>query len=162
MNQGFNQMGAAIQQGFQGGMTNAMQGAMGTPGAGGVTKRNPLMTMLLPFGIIFGSVMIGSILAAAIDPSLALIAVVGELAGLAFAFMTFAKMIGELRTVSGEPIQWWPILIPIYNIIFIVSILPQTVARAKQARGIQTPARSVVVYFFFYLYALAADLNDFA
>ncbi len=158
MNQGFNQAGAALAQGF-GGM---QQGMMGAPGAGGVTKRNPVMTMVIPFGIIFGSVILGSILAAVIDPSLALIALLGELGGLAFALVTFAKMIGELRTVSGEPIQWWPILVPVYNIIFIVSILPQTVARAKQARGIQTPTRSVVLYFFLYLYALAADLNDFA
>jgi hypothetical protein len=35
-------------------------------------------------------------------------------------------------------------------------------AKAKQMAGVQTPPRGIVVYIFFFLYALAADLNDIA
>jgi hypothetical protein len=34
--------------------------------------------------------------------------------------------------------------------------------KAKQMRGVQQPARGFIVYFFLFLYAFAADLNDIA
>jgi hypothetical protein len=72
-------------------------------------------------------------------------------------------MTNELQAITQNPnIAWWKYLIPIMNIIFQWSEVPQEMQRAKQMMGCQIPARSTVVYVFFYVYALAADLNDMA
>jgi hypothetical protein len=41
-------------------------------------------------------------------------------------------------------------------------LVPNEVAKAKQMVGAQAPTRNIVLYIFFWLYALAADLNDIA
>ena len=72
-------------------------------------------------------------------------------------------MVGEVKSVTGnQGFAWWFCLIPIYNIYWMVLLVPQEVANAKRAMSVQEPVRSPVIYFFFFLYALAADINDLA
>ena len=65
------------------------------------------------------------------------------------------KMGKELREVNGTFEIWKAIILPF---IFV----PDEMTKAKQMRGVQAPARSLVVYLFLPTYAFAADLNDIA
>ena len=49
-----------------------------------------------------------------------------------------------------------------YNYYVMWILVPGEMAKAKQMAGVQQPARGIVVYLFFWLYAFAADLNDIA
>jgi hypothetical protein len=72
-------------------------------------------------------------------------------------------MAGELKAVTGNAsFAWWPILVPFYGLYWLLVLLPQEVARAKQMRGVQLPPRNVVLYLFLANFALASDLNDLA
>jgi hypothetical protein len=52
--------------------------------------------------------------------------------------------------------------LPFYNLYWMLILVPQEVARAKQMRGVQAPVRSIVIYLFLWSFALASDLNDLA
>jgi hypothetical protein len=39
-------------------------------------------------------------------------------------------------------------------------LVPREVAKAKQILGVQQPPRSIVLYIFLWLFALASDIND--
>ncbi len=139
-----------------------MGGPMGPVGAR-PQRRNPIMTLLLPVGLNIGGNIIGAILASAIDPSMvfvgSLISLVGSVLGLVFMI----KMLLELKNFTGDPdFNWWFIFIPCLNIYFMWVKVPEQVTKAKQMAGVQAPTRSIVAYIFFFLYALAADLNDIA
>ena len=160
-----------------GGFGGAMQGAFGqmqqgmpgmgfggAPGGAKPTVRNAVMTMLLPFGIIVVGNIIATILVMATD--VAALGLIGNLFGLAGAviyLMSLIKMTNELKTVTGNAsFAWWPAIIPFYQYYWMWVMVPGEMAKAKQMRGIQKPARGFIVYFFFFLYAYAADLNDLA
>jgi hypothetical protein len=145
----------------------AQPGVMGTLPSAGVggsspTRRNALMTFLLPFGIIFGSVIVGNIIAFAVSIAVGmLLMLVGLIAGSVIGLLNTIKMINELKSVTrNAALAWWPILIPIYNIIFMWFTVPAEVTKAKQMMGTQAPPRSLVVYIFLWPFALASDLND--
>jgi hypothetical protein len=140
--------------------------------AGRPTIRNALMTFLVPIlmmvvaPMVFG--IIGSILGTALESGAIAAAMSGigslvYLAGLVIYLISGIKMIGELRSASGnESIVWWPLIIPLYNIYFMWFMVPGAVAQAKQRFGVQQPARNIVLYIFVWLFALASDLNDVA
>jgi hypothetical protein len=134
---------------------------LGLATGGGPMRRNAVMTMLLPIGVMFGSILVFGILAAVVWAPLMLLGVLGYFAGLVLILLSFIKMANEVKSVTRNPaFAWWPIFVPVYSIYYILVLVPQEVTRAKQMLGVQQPARSIVVYFFFPMYALAADLND--
>ena len=72
-------------------------------------------------------------------------------------------MLKELKNATNDStFQPWFILIPCLNYYFMWIKVPQQVTKAKQMARSQRPTRAFIVYFFFFLYALAADLNDLA
>jgi hypothetical protein len=153
----------------QGGMMAQVGQAMASGGQAGTrpTTRNPLITFLLPVGCIFGGAIIamifGIIAGIAGVGAIALIGtlfnLVALIAGAFFAITSIIKMVGEINSVTKNNFAWWMTLIPVYGIAIL---LPQEVAKAKQAAGVQEPTRSLVMYLFLGLYALAADVNDIA
>jgi hypothetical protein len=141
-------------------MLGTLQSAGNSPGP---TKRNALMTWLIPGLVIFGGSILSSILAAIISPSIGALSGLFFLAGAVMYLLSAIKMVGELKTVTrNEGFAWWPILVPIYNYYWLWIMVPAEVARAKQMLGLQAPARGIVVYVFLWHYALASDLNDMA
>jgi hypothetical protein len=157
MQQGFGQMGAAMQ---------------GMPGMGGQTampggrpmRRNAFMVGIAPeiaMGLIpsiFGG--IGSALESTI-PGL-----IGSLLALGAAIwwlLNLFRCVNEMRTLSRNPaFPKWPLFIPIYGLYYCLIMLPQEMTKAKQMNGAQTPARSMFLYFLFPVFALQSDLNDMA
>jgi hypothetical protein len=140
----------------------------GYPGQGGAFARpkvrNPIMTLLLPYGLmmivpgIFGAIASATEIAA-----IGLLGSVASLAGAIIYLVSVIKMTGELKAVTrNEGFAWWPIFIPIYSIYWMWILVPQEIAKAKQMAGVQNPPRGIVVYIFLFLYAFAADLNDLA
>jgi hypothetical protein len=157
----------AVQQGF------AQAGAaIGIPqGAVKPTRRNALMTLLMPMILFFGAAIVFvvlSVVAGAADtPILAVIggavAGLGYLAAAVIALISFFRMIGELNSVTrSNAVSWWMILIPIFQLYVILILLPNEVTKAKQMVGAREPTRNLLIYWFLSLYALAADLNDIA
>ncbi len=135
------------------------------PGAGvRPTVRNPIMTLLIPVGLAVIGNIVGSILVGVTE--MALFGIIGSLislVGAVLGLMAIIKMTNELKSVTGNTgFAWWPIFIPFYNYYWMWILVPAEMNKAKQMRGIQTPARGIVVYFFLFLYAFAADLNDIA
>ena len=150
-----------------------MQGAMGmSPGgyqqsAGGYPKpkvRNPVMTLVIPFAIMFVTPVIFGILASILEiGALALIGNIGLLAGWILWLMNVIKMTNEMKAVTrNDAFAWWPVLIPIYQLLWAFSMVPAEMAKAKQIAGVQTPPRGPILYLLFLPFALAADLNDIA
>jgi hypothetical protein len=129
----------------------------------GPTKRNALMTWLVPWGVMFGGSIVGSILASLITPILGLISTLALLAGAVMLLLSAIKMVNELKTVTrNTAFAWWPIIVPIYQYYWMWILVPAEVAKAKQMMGVQAPARSIVIYVFAWHLALASDLNDMA
>jgi hypothetical protein len=128
------------------------------------TLRNPLMTLLIPSGLALGGNVLGTILMSTTDMGwLRIAGTVAQIAGAVLTIVAIVRMTRELRAVTGDyGFAWWPTFVPIYNIFWAVSALPDEIRRAKKIAGVQAPTRSGVVYFFFLLYAFAADLNDIA
>ena len=174
--QQYGQQPAGMVGGDQGGImaqaNQAFAAAQGGAGAGTrPTTRNAMMTMAVPFGCVFGGIIIsivfgilGGILGSAIVGMLGgLISLAACLAGAFFAITSIMKMVGEITSITKNPnFAWWWILIPVYGIYWMVLLLPQEVANAKRAVGAPEPVRSPVLYFFVGLYALACDVNDIA
>ncbi|HLK40402.1 MAG TPA: zinc-ribbon domain-containing protein [Polyangiaceae bacterium] len=126
----------------------------------GPTRRNPVMTLLLPFAIIFGSILLGTILAIAISPIFALLDL-GALAGSVWFLLTAIRMANEVKFVTqNQAFAWWPIFVPFYNYFWLWILVPQEVAKAKQMLGVQQPPRSIVLYILLWPFALASDIND--
>lgn len=121
------------------------------------------MTQVIPLAIYMGGFIVASVLAAAITPELAMLSLLTSVAAAVMGILAFKNMTTELKSVTqNQAFAWWPIFIPFYNLYWILILLPQEITRAKQMMGIQQPTRGIVVYFFFSLYAFAADLNDMA
>jgi len=160
-----------------GGFGGAMQGAFGqmqqgmpgmgfgaAPGGAKPTVRNAVMTLLLPAVVAIGGNILATILVVATEiGALSFIGSLASLAGGILAVLSIIKMTNELKTVTGNAsFAWWPAIIPFYQYYWMWVMVPAEMAKAKQMRGIQKPARGFVVYFFLFLYAYAADLNDIA
>jgi hypothetical protein len=159
-------------QGAFGAMQGAMQGAMGQPGGypgqGGAFPRpkvrNPIVALLIPIVLCSIVPTIFGVIAGAVDvPLIGLLGSLSSLVGAVLALVMVIKMVNEMKAVTrNDGFAWWPIFIPIYSIYWAWIMVPQEMAKAKQMAGVQTPPRGIVVYIFFFLYALAADLNDIA
>ena len=144
-------------------------GAMQVPGIGtlqsaGVgtqpTRRNALMTFLVPALVMFGGIVLSVILAFIYAP-LGSLAGLFVLAGGVMYLLSAIKMINELKSVTkNAAFPWWPIFVPIYSIYWMWFMVPAEVAKAKQMVGVQTPPRSIVLYIFLWHFALASDIND--
>ena len=128
----------------------------------GPTKRNALMTWLLPGIVIFGGSILSTILGFIYGP-LASLSGLFFLAGMVMYLLSAIKMVGELNTVTrNTAFAWWPIIVPIYNYYWLWMLVPAEVKKAKQMMGVQAPTRSIVLYVFLWHFALASDLNDMA
>jgi hypothetical protein len=148
-----------------GAQPNALVGTLPSQGVAGAgpTRRNALMTFLLPIAVMFGGAIVGTILAIAVAPILSLVTTLAMLGGGVWYLLFTIQMVNELKTVTGNAgFAWWPILVPFYNYYWLLVLLPQEVTRAKQMRGVQTPTRNIILYFFLGNFALASDLNDLA
>jgi hypothetical protein len=154
---GYGQAPAAV-------MGPGMMGTLQSAGnATGPTKRNPLMTFLVPGLVIFGGIIISTILGIAVSGALSSLSVLFLLAGMVMYLLSAIKMVGELKTVTrNASFAWWPILVPFYNYYWLWILVPAEVAKAKQAMGVQAPTRSIVIYVFLWHFAFASDLNDMA
>ncbi len=143
-------------QGFQSGLQST-----GRP-----KVRNPIMTMAIPIGIAVLGNIVSVILAIILPNSLKAVSNVGSLISLVgsiVAILAWKAMADELKSVTkNAQFAWWPIIVPIYNLIYLLTIVPPEMQRAKQMVGAQQPARSNILYFLLPLYAMAADINDIA
>jgi hypothetical protein len=150
--------------GAVGGPQNAMVGTLPSSGvAAGPTRRNALMTLVLPMAVVFGGIVV-SVVGGIIGVSIVgLLGSLISLGGFVWYLLFLIQMAGELKAVTGNAsFAWWPILVPFYGLYWLLVLLPQEVARAKQMRGVQLPPRNVVLYLFLANFALASDLNDLA
>jgi hypothetical protein len=161
--QAFGQM----QQGFAG----AAAGMGLQAGSGKPRVRNAIMTLLMPFIIIFGGGVVGSILVSVgASADSAILAMLGSaisglssLVGGVIYLISAIRMLGEINGVTKSgALAWWQIFVPLYNYYVLWILVPGEVQKAKQMVGVQQPARGIVVYVFFWLYAAASDLNDIA
>ena len=140
-----------------------MASAMGGGGPG-PQKRNPIVTLLIPWGIMFISGFVFSLLAGLTGVvALAYLGNLGQLAGLVISGLFLNKMLGELKSVTGDteitPIMMW---IPgLNNIMAFLKVHP-LMERARQQRGLQTPAKPNWMYLILPLFAFSSDLNDLA
>ncbi len=149
---------------------NDIQNAFSNPGGvGRPTIRSALRTQILPYALMFGASILGTIVTvilAMIDPSLAMIGSLFNLlslAGMVLMYLYLVKMHGELRSVNPQiSFPWWWYLVPFLNIYALWILTPQEVQKAKQALGVREPPRNIVLYIFFPLFAFASDLNDIA
>jgi hypothetical protein len=126
-------------------------------------RRNPWLVFLTPILCVVVGQIIGAVLGALIDPMLAMVGSLIALVGSVLAAVWLIIMLLEVKKVSQDDgFMWWLLFIPCANYYLMWWLLPQQVAKAKQMAGLQTPARHIVLYIFFPLYALPADLNDLA
>lgn len=117
--------------------------------------------MLLPLGIVILGQVIGMVLAVAVSPFLAVIGSLIAMCGGLLAAIWLILMLLELkRFTQDEGFLWWLVFIPCVNYYLLWWLLPQQVAKAKQMAGLPNPPRHIVLYIFFALYALPADLNE--
>jgi hypothetical protein len=137
----------------------------------GPTKRNALMTWLMPGIVMFGGIILATILGVvggivgvgAISLIGSLFYLVGVFGGSIMYLLSLIKMSNELKAVTRNPsFAWWPVFIPGYNYYWLWLMVPAEVKKAKQMMGVQQPPRSIVLYIFLWHYALASDLNDMA
>jgi hypothetical protein len=123
----------------------------------GPRRRNALMTFLMPLVVIVAGIVASAVLATVLPP-LAPLGGVIELVGSVWSLVLAIAMANEIKSVTrNDAFAWWLVLIPIYGLWIRV---PQEVARAKQILGVQQPPRSIVLYIFLPLFALASDVND--
>jgi len=146
-------------------------GGLAPPGAmrslavasAGPQQRNALMTWLPPFAVIFGGILLSTLLSlvSMILGSLAYVLFV--LAGATWYLILAIQMANELKAVTHTPeFAWWPALVPFYNLYWAWMLVPQEVAKAKQMTGSRVPVRPIALYIFAWHFALASDLNDLA
>jgi len=154
-------------------LQSAAGAAIGGLLAGGTkpTVRNPIMTLLVPYGLIFGGVVVSiifGIIAAAAGSAIIgllgmLVSLVCYLGGAVLAIVSLVKMVNEVKSVTrNTAFAWWPIFVPVYSIYWIVLLLPQEVTNAKRTVGLQQPARGLIFYLFLAPWALASDINEIA
>jgi hypothetical protein len=143
--------------------SGAMVGTLKSLGGAplGPTRRNALLTLLLPFAVMFGGIVLSIVLALAISPALGSLASLFVLGGSVWYLLIAIQMVAELKSVTrSDELAWWPLFVPIYQLYFMWFVVPQEVAKAKQLLGARKPPQPVVLYIFLWHFALASDLND--
>ncbi len=139
----------------------ALLGTLSSSGSSGPTRRNALMTLLMPFAVIIGGSILCTVLSMLISPVFGIVNLLFTFGGLAWFILLTIPMVNELKSVTqNQNLAWWPILVPFYNYYWMWLVIPQEVAKAKQMLGVQQPARPIVLYIFLWPFALASDLND--
>lgn len=124
------------------------------------TRRNALMTFLVPALVMFGGVILGLILSFIYAP-LGVLAVLFVLGGSVMYLLSAIKMVNELKSVTkNAAFPWWPIFVPVYSIYWMWFMVPAEVSKAKQMAGAQAAPRGIVLYIFLWHFALASDIND--
>lgn len=161
---GWPQPGAPMMPYGQAPGGQMQQPGIGTLQSAGVgtqpTRRNALMTFLVPALVIFGGIVLSVILAFIYAP-LGTLAALFVLAGAVMYLLSAIRMVNEVKSVTkNAAFPWWPIFIPIYSIYWMWFMVPAEVAKAKQMAGAQAPPRSIVLYIFLWHFALASDIND--
>jgi hypothetical protein len=151
-------MNSPQPQGFGG----LMQAGMGGSGPG-VQKRNPVMTLLIPYGAYVVAMVLSTALAGVLGGLASLLNLVGFIAYVVLAGMSLNKMASELKGVTGDQeIAPWMMWVPgVNNIMCMIKVHP-LMERARQQRGIQSPAKPNWLYLLFPLFAFPSDLNDLA
>jgi len=155
-------MGAPMGAGPGGMMAGAM-GQMGMTGGPGPNKRNPIVTLAMPYA----AYVVGAILGSILGMILGILAMIMNLvAFVAFVYLfgaPMSKMLSELKVVTNDQeIAGWMMWVPgISNIMAFLKVQPLMV-RAKQMRGSQVPARPNWMYLIVPLFAFSSDLNDLA
>jgi hypothetical protein len=159
--------GGQMQAGF-GQMQGAMQGMPGM-GYGGAPGAKPTMRSAVMFGLvpelvyILVPTFIGIIAGIVGVAELSYLGSLVQLGALVWWIMNMLKALNEMRNAAGNPsFPRWPIIIPIYNLIYWLTMVPKEVQKAKQMKGLQPSNRSLALYFFFPVFALQSDLNDIA
>lgn len=130
------QLAPAGQFGMQG--APSPYAAMGQPGAGGMAQgnrgktRNPIMVLVL------ANVTCGI-----------------------YGIIAAWQMLSELKDYTkDESFKPFYLFIPVLGMYFALIKVPEQVGKAKQMAGCRTPQRGFFFYWFLWLYALAADLNE--
>ena len=143
---------------------NAMVGTLPSTGvSSGPTRRNALMTLVLPLAVMFGGIVVSTVGGIIGIAAVGLLGSLINLGGAVWYLLFLIQMCNELKAVTGnQSFAWWPIFIPFYGLFWAIILLPQEVTKAKQLRGVQAPTRNIVLYFFLLNFALASDLNDLA
>jgi hypothetical protein len=139
-------------------------GTLSSSGTKGPTRRNALMTLLLPFAVIVGGSVVCTVLSIAISSLATIFALLQLLFVLGgtgwFLFLTI-PMVNELKSVTqNASLAWWPLFVPVYSMYWAWFIIPAEVTKAKQLLGVQQPPRPIVLYIFLWPFALASDIND--
>ncbi|HXN32085.1 MAG TPA: zinc ribbon domain-containing protein, partial [Polyangiaceae bacterium] len=125
------------------------------------TRRNAWLTMLLPFAVMFGGVILSVVLAFVISPALGSLASLFVLGGAVWYLLLAIQMTSELKSVThSDELAWWPLIVPVYQLYFMWIVVPQEVAKAKQMLGARQLPQNIVLYIFLWHFALASDLND--
>jgi hypothetical protein len=146
-----------------GGQPGALVGTLPSTGASasGPSRRNALMTWLLPLAVMFGGVILCTILAMLISGIFGIFSMLFVLGGCGWYVVLAIQMVNELKTVTqNQGFAWWPMLVPFYNYYWLWILVPQEVKKAKQMLGVQQTPRPLVLYIFLWHYAFASDLND--
>jgi hypothetical protein len=146
-----------------GAMVGGAMGQMMGTGGPGPNKRNPIMALLIPWGVL----VVGQILAGILGAIVGILgAVMNLVAFVGYVYLlgsVLNKMLSELKTVAPDnEIATWMMWVPgINNIMCFLKVQP-LMMRAKQSRGIQVPARPNWMYLIVPPFAFAADINDLA
>jgi hypothetical protein len=150
---------APYGQARQGGLVGTLKSDAGMPV--GPTRRNAILALVLPLAVMFGGV-IFSVVLAMLSPALgSLAATLFVLGGWVWYLLLAVQMIRELRSITrSDELQWWPLIVPLYNIYFMWLLVPQEVTKAKQMLGVRQPPQHILLYVFLWPFALATDLND--
>jgi hypothetical protein len=123
------------------------------------TRRNALLTFLLPGAVIFGGIVM-TILGFFVQ-ALGTLGSLCILGGAVWYLLIAIQMINELKSVTrNEALAWWPLVIPFYGMYWAWLVVPQEAAKAKQMLGVRQAPQPLVLYIFLWHFALASDLND--
>jgi hypothetical protein len=143
------------------GTGGALVGTLSSPGTKGPTRRNALMTLLLPFAVIVGGSVVCTTLSILVSSVFSVLQLLFVFGGLGWFIYLTIPMVNELKTVTQNAnLAWWPLLVPVYSMYWAWFLIPAEVSRAKQLLGVQQPPRPIVIYIFLWPFALASDLND--
>jgi len=125
------------------------------------TRRNALLTWLLPTGLIFMGFFLSVVLGLAVSPAFFSLFGLFALGATVWYVVLAIQMANEVKAVTRtEDFAWWPIFVPFYGMYWMWILVPQEVSKAKQLLGIQQPTQSIVLYIFLWHFAFASDLND--
>ena len=136
--------------------------SQGAPATGPV-RRNALLTLLLPVAVIFGGLILSTLLTFLVSPGLGSVGGLFVLGGAVWSLLLAVQMIGELKSVTrSDQLAWWWLVVPFYNMYFAWFVVPQEVAKGKQMLGARQPPQPIILYILLWPFALASDLNDLA